>query len=61
MFFKVFKREIAKIVFFTFLVGNRKSARAPHLTAIQQPFDAHCITIIYIPIFHPSDVLSFDA
>ena len=46
MFFKVFKKKIAKIFFFTFLVRNRKSARAPHLIAAQQPFDAHCITII---------------
>ena len=47
MFLKVFKRKIAKIFFFTFLVRNRKSAREPHLTAVQQAFDAHCITIIY--------------
>ena len=60
MFFKVSKRKIAKKFFFTFLVRKGKSARAPHLTTIQQPFAAHCIPL-YIPIFHPFDVLSFDA
>ena len=47
MFFEASKRKITKIFFFTFLVRNRKSARASHLTAVQQPFDAHCNTIIY--------------
>ena len=36
MFFKVFKRKIAKIFFFTFLVQNRKNVRAPHLTAVKE-------------------------
>ena len=35
MFFKVFKRKIAKILVFTFLVRNRKSVLAPLLTAAQ--------------------------
>ena len=47
MFFEASKKKIAKIFFFTFLVRNRKSARASHLKAVQQAFDAHCITIIY--------------